>query len=45
MIAPHHGNRKKPSTQDGRSLRRYKLSAVGQSVPGWSIQSVPPLRG
>jgi len=24
MIAPHRGNRCKPPTQDGRSLRRYK---------------------
>ena len=24
MIAPHKTNRKKPATQDGRSLRRYK---------------------
>lgn len=24
MIAPHKRNRKKPKTQDGRSLRRYK---------------------
>ena len=24
MIAPHRSNRKKPKTQDGRPLRRYK---------------------
>jgi transposase len=24
MIAPHRGNRRKPATQDGRPLRRYK---------------------
>ena len=24
MIAPHRRNRKKPRTQDGRTLRRYK---------------------
>jgi transposase len=24
LIAPHRGNRKKPKTQDGRSLRRYR---------------------
>jgi transposase len=24
MISPHKGNRVKPATQDGRSLRRYK---------------------
>ena len=24
LIAPHKANRKKPATQDGRSLRRYK---------------------
>lgn len=24
MIAPHRRNRKKPKTQDGRKLRRYK---------------------
>ena len=24
MIAPHKGDRKKPRTQDGRKLRRYK---------------------
>jgi hypothetical protein len=24
MIAPHRRNRKRPKTQDGRSLRRYK---------------------
>ena len=24
LIAPHRNNRKKPKTQDGRKLRRYK---------------------
>ena len=24
MIAPHRGNRRKPKTQDGRALRRYR---------------------
>jgi transposase len=24
LITPHRGNRKKPKTQDGRKLRRYK---------------------
>ena len=24
LIAPHRGNRKKPKTQDGRKLRRYR---------------------
>ena len=24
MIAPHRRNRRKPKTQDGRKLRRYK---------------------
>jgi len=24
MIAPHRSNRKRPKTQDGRKLRRYK---------------------
>jgi transposase len=24
MIAPHRGNRRKPKTQDGRTLRRYR---------------------
>jgi transposase len=24
MIAPHRGNRKRPKTQDGRPLRRYR---------------------
>lgn len=24
MIAPHRRNRKKPKTQDGRTLRRYR---------------------
>ncbi len=24
MVAPHRGNRKRPKTQDGRKLRRYK---------------------
>jgi len=24
MVSPHRKNRKKPNTQDGRQLRRYK---------------------
>jgi IS5 family transposase len=24
LIAPHRANRKKPATQDGRALRRYR---------------------
>jgi len=42
MIAPHKGGRKKPRTQDGRKLRRYKrrwkssVSSRGcKTLGGW----------
>jgi len=28
VIAPHRRNRKKPKTQDGRKLRRYKIERL-----------------
>lgn len=35
MIAPHRGNRKRPSTQDGRSLRRYKRRWTVEHSISW----------
>ena len=35
MIAPHKQNRKKPKTQDGRSLRRYKRRWKVERFFGW----------
>ncbi len=33
LIAPHRRNRKKPATQDGRKLRRYKRRWARSYVP------------
>jgi len=35
MIAPHRGNRKKPPTQDGRVLRRYKRRWKVERLFAW----------
>ena len=36
MIAPHRGGRKKPKTQDGRKLRRYRRRwKVERLLPGF----------
>ncbi len=35
MIAPHRSNRKKPKTQDGRALRRYKRRWRVERLFGW----------
>ena len=35
MIAPHRHNRTKPSTQDGRSLRRYKRRWKVERLFAW----------
>jgi transposase len=35
MIAPHRRNRKKPATQDGRVLRRYKRRWKIERVFAW----------
>ena len=35
MIAPHRGNRKKPATQDGRSLRRYRRRYKVEQLFAW----------
>ena len=35
MIAPHKGNRKKPATQDGRPLRRYKKRRKVERLFAW----------
>lgn len=35
MIAPHRHNRKKPPTQDGRSLRRYKRRWKVERLFAW----------
>ena len=35
MIAPHKSNRKKPATQDGRSLRRYKKRWKVERLFAW----------
>ena len=35
MIAPHRRNRKKPPTQDGRSLRRYKRRWKVERLFAW----------
>ena len=35
MIAPHRGNRKKPPTQDGRALRRYRRRWKVERLIGW----------
>jgi transposase len=35
MIAPHRGNRKKPATQDGRPLRRYRQRYKVERLFAW----------
>ena len=35
MIAPHKSNRKKPATQDGRVLRRYKRRWKAERLFAW----------
>ena len=35
MIAPHRNNRKKPATQDGRPLRRYKRRWKVERLFAW----------
>ncbi len=35
MIAPHRRNRKKPATQDGRKLRRYKRRWKIERLNAW----------
>lgn len=35
LIAPHRANRKKPPTQDGRKLRRYKRRWMIERVFAW----------
>jgi transposase len=35
MIAPHRENRKKPVTQDGRTLRRYKRRWKVERLFAW----------
>jgi transposase len=35
MIAPHRGNRKKPATQDGRPLRRYRRRYKVERLFAW----------
>ena len=35
MIAPHRGGRKKPATQDGRVLRRYKRRWKVERLFAW----------
>lgn len=35
MIAPHRRNRKKPNTQDGRPLRRYKRRWKVERLSAW----------
>jgi hypothetical protein len=35
MIAPHRRNRKKPATQDGRPLRRYKRRWKIERLLAW----------
>ena len=35
LIAPHRRNRRRPPTQDGRSLRRYKRRWIVERTIGW----------
>ena len=35
LIAPHQSNRKKPATQDGRPLRRYKKRGKVERLFAW----------
>jgi transposase len=42
MIAPHRGGRKKPATQGGRSLRRYRWRHTVERLFAWQ-QNFRPL--
>jgi transposase len=35
LIAPHHRNRMRPATQDGRALRPYKRRWIVERTIGW----------
>jgi transposase len=35
LIAPHRGNRRKPASQDGRRLRRYKRRWKAERLFAW----------
>lgn len=35
LVAPHRKNRKKPPTQDGRALRRYKRRWIIERTIAW----------
>ncbi len=35
LIAPHRSNRKKPATQDGRALRRYRRRWIVERTNAW----------
>jgi transposase len=35
LIAPHHKNRTRLATQDGRALRRYKRRWIVERTIGW----------
>ena len=35
LIAPHHKNRTRPPTQDGRAFRRYKRRWIVERTIGW----------
>jgi len=35
MVSPHRKNRKKPKTQDGRALRRYKRRWIVERFFAW----------
>jgi transposase len=35
LIAPHHRNRTRPATQDGRAFRRYKRRWIVERTIGW----------
>ena len=35
LIAPHHRNRRRPPTQDGRSFRRYRRRWIVERTIGW----------
>jgi transposase len=46
LIAPHHQNRKRPPTQDGRAFRRYKRRWIVERAIGWlgNYQRLPVVR-
>jgi transposase len=35
LIAPHHKNRTRPATQDGRAFRRYRRRWIVERTIGW----------